>query len=370
MLRPCHRVVLFVLGCVLLTNVPTANAIPRYSARYQQDCHLCHTNPTGGGQRTLYASQFLTPTELAANFLDFEDLESINPQIGDNLLVGADVRTLFAGNDGEVRGVQNFFQMQADIYLAFTLNERYTLYFDRGSGDTYEVFGMGHILPWNGYFKVGRFTPAYGWKIADHTAASREHLGLFPPGHTDTGLELGFYPGNSAIHVAVTNGAMGQRIDENSGVAGIGRIAHRQTFGPLRLALGTNLWFNDQGDGSTSLTSGVFGYAGFGPLVYTGEYHGRRNEPDGLRDFYEKITSHELAYRVWQGVDVLATYSFYEPDVDLKTGVERRFGVGVEALVHHFFQLRAMFNTHDNDVGAVISQDDFSEVELQAHFLY
>src|SRR5262245_32728836 len=45
----------------LLCAAIDANAIPRYTARVRQNCTLCHANPTGGGMRSLYASQFLVP---------------------------------------------------------------------------------------------------------------------------------------------------------------------------------------------------------------------------------------------------------------------------------------------------------------------
>ena len=44
--------------CLVVANGYT---IPRYSARYGQDCNLCHVNPTGGGQRTTYATQYIVP---------------------------------------------------------------------------------------------------------------------------------------------------------------------------------------------------------------------------------------------------------------------------------------------------------------------
>ena len=33
----------------LCLAVANAYTIPRYSARYEQDCNLCHMNPSGGG---------------------------------------------------------------------------------------------------------------------------------------------------------------------------------------------------------------------------------------------------------------------------------------------------------------------------------
>lgn len=366
---PTRLVLLVCAGLLASSWASDAQAIPRYSARYQQDCHLCHTNPTGGGQRTTYASQFLAPTELAARFLEFEELEGIDPQLNDQILIGADVRTLYAGNDGELRGVRNFFQMQSDLYLSIRLDERYNLYLDRGANETLEVFGLAHVLPWNGYAKVGRFTPAFGWKIADHTAVTRQHLGLFPPAHTDTGLELGVYPGDSALHVSVTNGSLGNRIDNDDGVAVIGRGVHRRSFGPIHLGLGASYWFNDL-PGAQMRTHGVFGYAHLWRFTYTGEWDGSYLDRDDGREVYSMLTAHELATSLRQGVDLLLTYGFREPDVDFRTGVERRYGAGLEVFLHHFLQVSATFNHHNNDQGAVVTTPDYNEVVLQAHFLY
>ena len=35
-----------------------ASCVPRYSVQVDQSCALCHTNPTGGGQRSLFGAQF------------------------------------------------------------------------------------------------------------------------------------------------------------------------------------------------------------------------------------------------------------------------------------------------------------------------
>ncbi len=61
-----------VLLAALLAGTP-ALALPRYAATYGQSCVLCHENPTGGGLRNLYATQYLIPEEIAARGWPGED---------------------------------------------------------------------------------------------------------------------------------------------------------------------------------------------------------------------------------------------------------------------------------------------------------
>ena len=56
--RPLRSGTWFTLALVAISALPAleAGAVPRYSARYEQNCMLCHVNPTGGGMRSSYAT--------------------------------------------------------------------------------------------------------------------------------------------------------------------------------------------------------------------------------------------------------------------------------------------------------------------------
>ncbi|HMB68083.1 MAG TPA: hypothetical protein VKU85_02185, partial [bacterium] len=60
----------------------TAEATPRYSMAVGQDCNLCHINPTGGGVRDPYATQYLLPTRLAMQLGDEPGGEEVLRRIG------------------------------------------------------------------------------------------------------------------------------------------------------------------------------------------------------------------------------------------------------------------------------------------------
>jgi hypothetical protein len=63
--------------------------------------------------------------------------------------------------------------MQGDAYLNVELNEIVDVFVTSGIlipgiETRYEVYGMLHNLPANGFFKVGRFKPNYGIRIIKH----------------------------------------------------------------------------------------------------------------------------------------------------------------------------------------------------------
>jgi hypothetical protein len=360
------RLSAIVVGLSLLFSATTASALPRYTARYGQDCTLCHANPTGGGLRTLYASQFLMPNEMAMKWLDMTDLEDMNPQVGDNLLVGADLRTLFTAGPEDAGDPKNFFQMQSDLYLQFNMGERFSLYMDRGQSNSYESFGLAYILPLQGYVKVGRFTPAMGWKFADHNTAVRKYLGFFPPGHTDVGMEFGLNPENSTITLAILNGNNGSTLDSDTDLRLSARAEWRVQRGPIGLAIGANFAVSQPASGREDL-EGVFGYLTAGDLIYLGEVD-IQNVGDGSTR--SLATSHELSYPLVRGLDLIANYSFWDPDTDLLSGSDSRSGAGVDALVHPFFGVKAMWQYYSHDGGSLGVDADFQQLELIAHFLY
>src|SRR2546427_4790898 len=91
-----------------------AFALPRYSARYEQYCELCHVNPTGGGMRSAYASQELVPKEFAWSPATPAMLADIDPKIAKHVSIGTDFREIYLAADPKagLAAGQGFFQMQ------------------------------------------------------------------------------------------------------------------------------------------------------------------------------------------------------------------------------------------------------------------
>ncbi len=357
-------------ACALLVALVApqeARAVPRYAARYHQRCGLCHQDVSGGGMRSSYASQFLAPTELAWRTTPSEELEQIDPSIGRNVSVGFDLRTFHHyTDDGRTPG--NFFQMQGDLYLAFQLNDRLSAYLDRGMSGSTELFGTVHLLPASGYVKVGRFAPPYGWRFADHEAFVRDLQGFAPPTHTDVGFEIGLFPGRFTLQAALLNGAPGSPRDNDRRLAVAGRGSWRWRLGELKACVGGSGWHHDFEGGSSAVT-GPFWSLAWGRLTWLGELGWMRDDAAVGADTQSWTASHEVALQLVQGLDLIATYDFHDPDIDVESGTRERIGGGLEFFTYPFLQLRLFCNLHRTE-GSALGDEDYVQTEGQVHFLY
>lgn len=344
------------------------HANPRYAARYDQRCGLCHDDPAGGGKRNLYAAQFLVPSEMSWRPMDDEARERIQPRLGPNLSVGVDLRTLHHYSDDRTEP-QNFVEMEGNLYLAFQPDARITAYLTRGISGSYEVFGIAYVLPHSGYVKVGRFVPPFGWRLPDHSAFARSYGGFAPPSHSDVGVELGVFPGRLELQAALTNGARGQIGDNNRDLAFSGRAAARFHLAGIKAALGGSYAHNGS-PGARASAAGPLGSLAWQRLTWVGEADwSHRDLTDGGSTRGLDLTQ-ELAFRLRPGWDLLATHDFHDPDTGRRTGALNRYGFGVELLPSPFLQLRAMANSYDARKGPDLPRDDYFQSEVQVHFLY
>ncbi len=364
------RFVVIVCLMAVVTMLPavTALAVPRYSARYEQKCALCHTNPSGGGQRTLYASQYLVPEEMAWSKPKPDILEGIDPEIARNLIIGTDFRLIHSGSDDDTRS-RNFFQMQGDVYLNFQMDENLSLYYDHGITTSYELFGLWQGLPLTGYVKAGRFVPAYGWRFDDHTMYVRDNLGFLPPANSDVGLEFGVSPGRADVQLAVVNGNRGSTFDSDQRLATVLSGVYRGRVGPVGWAAGLAGYWRD-GDAENFGTAGTFGYLTWRRLVWMAELDWFLEDPEGKGHTTGLVTSHELSLLARQGLELLATYDFFDADWNNETGAVNRWGGGVSALPRPFLAVQALFRATAYDDGVALPGTDFWETVLQIHLIY
>ncbi len=352
----------------LLASV--AQALPRYSARYEQKCALCHVNPSGGGLRTLYASQYLVPEEIAWAKPAKDILDGIDPEIANRILIGTDFRTIYTyANEDAPATVKDFFQMQGDIYINFQMDDQLSLYYDQGISSSYELFGMWQGLPLTGYVKLGRFVPSYGWKFDDHTMFVRSELGFFPPTNSDVGVEFGISPKRLDVQFAVVNGNRGSTSDDDRKLATVLNATYRGHTGPFGWAAGVSGYWDD-GEVANYGTGGTFGYLTWRRFEWLAEVDWTRDDPQGEGHTTGLVTSNEVSFLVRRGFEVLATYDFVDPDWNLQTGTETRWGGGVFVMPRPFLTLEALVRSTTFDTGVDVIGTDYWETLVQFHLLY
>ncbi len=343
---------------------PRAEALPRYAARYEQTCALCHVNPSGAGLRTTYASQFLVPEEIAWKRSKPAVLSELDSTLSKSLQVGTDFREDYIGSDVR-QGHFNFFQMESNIYFLFQLDPRVSVYYSHGRSETYEMFGLGYVLPIL-YFKAGRFVPSYGWKYDDHTMFVRDVLGFGPPLNTDVGVETGLSRGPLDVQADVVNGNPGGIFDNDTKAAVSLNAIYRRHVGPFGTALGAS-GYHRPGDGSEYDTWGAYGYVTWRAFTWIGEGDVLRRKPAGSAAVEGLVTSHELTCFLRQGLQLIATYDYYDADRDADSGSKSRWGGGVYVMPYPYLTLEALLRRTTYRSGPALSGPDAYETVLMVH---
>ncbi|MBI3873087.1 MAG: hypothetical protein HY304_08450 [candidate division Zixibacteria bacterium] len=343
------RVVVCVALPALTTVGAVAQATPRLAAQYGQNCQLCHVNPTGGGMRTSYLSQFIAPSELAWKPLPAHDQSRFpKPQINDQISVGTDLRLLYLGTNNTTTNAgkldNTFFQMQGDVYLAFQPDPQFLIYLDKGLYGGFETFAQARILSAHGYLKAGQFVPDLGWRWDDHTHFTREKLGLGFPGATDAGVEVGINPGPLVATAGVFNGASGGMFDADRYKAIVSRFLYRWRIRRLQAALGGSTRWNRTADLRERLW-GIQGQASWGPLSYTGDVYWQGLDSvanSGPRN-WSLVLTEEVVYRAHRGLELYIGYDFRDPDLDRATGAQYYVTFGSRLYPRHFLSIEPMY---------------------------
>jgi hypothetical protein len=344
-----------------------SEALPRYSARYQQTCALCHVNPSGGGLRSAYATEKLIPEEIAWRRGGIPTLEDLAPAVSKRIQIGTDFREVYVGADRPESHL-NFFQMQADLYFSFQLDSTVVLYYDRGESGSYELFGFDYLRPFL-YVKAGRFVPAYGWKFDDHTMFVRAESGFMPPGNSDVGLEAGYTSGPLDVQAGVVNGNRGLTMDNDTKVAGVATAIYRRRLGPVAAALGAS-GYHHPGDARDNDTWGLHGYLSWSRFTWIGQGDFFQSRLAGGGATIGAVTSHEVTVLLRQGLELKGTYDFYDPDRDRATGAKTRWGGGVAVMPRPYAAMEALVRRTGYDNGLAYSGHDLVETVVMLHLLY
>lgn len=352
----------FALAAVILFAA-ISFSLPRFTAQVEQKCNLCHISPTGGGMRNSFGSQFFALTEMAAHKTPLEDIDKFQPQISNILSLGGDLRTIYL--EDEHIHQSSFFQMEGNLYVNAQLNKEFSFALDKGIYNGFEIFGMGYVLPFQGYFRVGKFQPAYGWRFADHTSFVREKM-LWPAGSTDTGIEFGIYPQDVSANVGFFNGADAMLDNDKKKVVAT-RLEYRHNIKGVGFGVGGSFWLNNHVDGNIKMY-GPFGYLDLfqKKLIYLGEIDWLKDETL-LSDITSEATTHKLNYLLGRGLWFTATYDFYDPDINLKTGKTSRYGLGIDYFPYGFLEIEPSIWIYHDDFS---SDNSYTIFNAQFHFFF
>ena len=334
--------------------------MPRFAARVEQKCNLCHVSPTGGGMRNTYGAQYFALTELAVHKVPLEEITKFQPYVSDNISLGMDGRMLYFYDENVEQS--SFFQMEGNLYIDAQVTERFQVSYFPGLYTGFEVFATGYFLPFQGYVRAGKFQPSYGWRFADHTNFVREKM-LWPPNSFDTGMEFGIYPHKVSATLGFFNGS-GSQLDSDKGKAMAARFEYRPHFGKIGLGLGGSYWRNDRTVGAINM---------YGPMYYMNLFSGKiiyMGEFDWLEDERADITmmaaTQSLTLMLTQGIWLEGKYDFHDPDTDFKGGAVSRYSFNLDYFPIGFLEIEPSLRFYSDE----IIDDDYIMYVQQFHFFF
>lgn len=269
--------------------------------------------------------------------------------------LGWDVR--FAGL---FSGTGLFFPMQIDLPLLLRPYRHASLFLNPGASgrndpyaDTFvddaefylrEAFLLVHELPYQAYAKVGRFVPAYGLRLEDHTAFIRRELEL--DGSLQearvSGVEFGAAPNYPYVNWSIFRSASRQRQPDAWNVTdvddGFGTALNLGWRG-LAWSLGGSYLRRDRpleegGDLTAfSLQASLNPWRRFPrlPLTWQGEVDfGRRQSRSG-RDLSFFVSYQSLDWLLGNGVNwLVVAHDFMDPDRDVIDDEAHRLQTGLQ----------------------------------------
>ena len=345
---------------------PPASAEPAFAVRTGYRCSTCHVNRTGGGLRTAFGSLY-AQTTLPARLLPWRDGKNLlpaNPEARFN--VGGDFRGLYeVAERGGSDEASTFDVTEANLYAQFRLVPgRISLYVDErlgpGGASAREFFGLYEFDRGDGYVKVGKFLPPFGWRLPDDGAFIRQFSG-FTYSAPDTGVEVGFEPGRWSVHLAATNGAGGVRDDNRSKQLSLLTV---RRIGRGRVGLSAS---NNLPEGARVSQVGLLGAFHAGRVSLLAEADLRETRAAGVTTD-RWIGFVEAGVLMSRGLTLKVAHDWLDPDRDVATDARTRTTLGLEYVPVPFVQLRYLVRFRDGPPQVPGARDD--SVALEAHFFF
>ncbi len=365
-MTPIRRLGL-ILALVWITfGAPSAVAEPAFAVRTGYACSTCHVNRSGGGLRTSFGSLY-AQTVLPARLLSFRaenNLLAANPDARFN--IGGDFRGQYLTIVSDDSPDSSSFEVpEANLYAQVRLiPARLSLYIDEKLGpsgaSSREVFGLYEFARGDGYVKLGKFLPPFGWRLPDDAAFIRQFTG-FSYANPDTGIEVGFEPGKWSVHLAATNGAGGAGDDNLSKQVSLLTV---RRIGRGRIGVSAS---NNLSQGARVTQAGLLGGYHAGRLSLLAEADWRETSVSTMST--ERLTGYlEANVLIRRGFNLKLTHDWLDPDLDIETDAQTRTSIGIESIPIPFVQLRYFVRFRDGPPQTSGARDN--SVEIEAHFFF
>lgn len=343
-------------------------------------CNLCHVTPSGGGLRNSYGLEEIILGELPRPKAVQTAAVGFSTNLNPNLRWGLDGRIQafnYIRPDTPTPSSSGIFPMQLTAYVNVMLGPTLNLYVAHYLLQTnIEWWGRFTAMEGSRYVRVGRFLPAYGLRLDDHTSfirggntggitqgvLNKEGLPFGPLTHGDGAIEGGSYLGDLHLSASLSNPFL-----QGSKVAG-------PFFEGMTLALRGELNKFLSGP-NLNLVAGA-SYLREGDLRLGGLFGGitRKSitvlaEVDIISEWTgagitSLATYLEVDLLVVQGLHAFLKYDFYDEDMTLQENSLTRLTLGGEWFPIPFVELKPQLRYNTTTVKGKSSTID---ILLQLH---
>ncbi len=355
---------------ITLISLTTASlfALPRFAMMEEVSCGTCHSYQGGGGNRTAYGEEYARESLIMRDFsLPWENEDNDFP-----VYFGADTRyQMIAQADEDLRQFPMQFSLYGGVELGSLIAHAEV---SRISEEIRVAGGLRYEeLPLESWVGLAKAMPVLGWRIDDHSiftrggnltlqGLSREGMPYTPFMESPEMVQFGtsFIYGFDLTFMAGT-----PFIDPTRTLdAKLFKAAkmNYQLSGDLFSAQIGLAYFDENDLISGSVASWGLSSHGF---VWLGEW----SQMNGWiqPEITNLATMHQLSYRLFQGLDLVGRYEFFDPDVDLTTGAIQRTSLGVEFFPLRSVEMKLSYRTSTLDLPDS-SPDSESQILSQIHF--
>jgi hypothetical protein len=303
---------LLLFGAFVCLPFGSAGAEPYLAIESGLKCASCHTNPSGGGKRTLFGMTYAR-AQLAAQTL-FSDSETRgwNSRITDRLGIGGDYRGGFLDADtpgGPDRSDWN--TRKATAYLEVSpVPGLFTLYADEqiapGGSLSRETYVL--LTPAGGKYtiKAGQIFLPFGLRLQDDSAFVRQRSGInFDT--PDDGVEFGLELARWSAQAAFSNGTAGA-----GSAPGKDQTSISATYVLPRWRVGASLNQNSDPLGDRRMVA-LFAGLRTGPISWLAEIDMIKDELPSGGDSEILASLVEGNWRIRKGHNLKFTYDYTDP---------------------------------------------------------
>lgn len=331
----------FALSTILLASADFAHAEPYLAVQKGMQCSTCHSNPAGGGMRTVYGNVY-AQSELAARRIG--ETKVWTGEVNTWLSIGADLRASFEDVDTPNRsGTSDFDVNRGTFYVEATvIPGRLSIYVDQQfSPDDFEnreayVRVNSKNTKW--FAAAGQFFLPYGLRLQDDSAFVRLATGV-NFANFDRGIQGGYTSGAWSTIASITEPSVSR--------AGSGKeISVVSSYMQPTWRAGVSVNVNDDDAGDRTMF-GFFGGLKTGPVAWLAEVDRISDDvsPGVTTDAFAGLL--EANWTIGNKHNLKISYDYLDPDDGISEDHQVRYSLVWEHSPMQFFQGRVGFRLYD-----------------------